>query len=171
MQRLNSCRSFLAIRTSRIPYKRKLSPIGNKIRARCSHGRPFGHNRHGPKSGGCYAPFKGEAGSASNTMWPGPRAEAYLRTKWHLDPSNRLVTIHQCYRDTAVRQDRQTKHTEYLCSQRQSVASLWIKHSKLLSRSLAFINVEFTQVTLTSFPQLQLPRVLLLHANSCYTAF
>jgi len=25
-------------------------------------------------------------------------AEAYLCTKWHLDPSNRLATIHQRYR-------------------------------------------------------------------------
>jgi len=29
---------------------------------RCSDGRPFGHNRHGPKSGGCCAPFRGELG-------------------------------------------------------------------------------------------------------------
>jgi len=35
------------------------------------HGRPFGHNRLGPKFGG-YAPWGG-AGSASNTMLPGPR--------------------------------------------------------------------------------------------------
>ena len=34
-------------------------------------GRPFGHNRHGPKIGGC-APFGG-AGSPCNTMWLGPR--------------------------------------------------------------------------------------------------
>ena len=33
------------------------------------------------------------------------RAEAYLRTKWHLDPSSRLATIHQRYRH-----DRQTGH-------------------------------------------------------------
>jgi len=49
--------------------------------------QPFGHNRHGPKIGGCYAPFWRELG---------PRvalAEAYLRTKWHLDPSRRLATI------------------------------------------------------------------------------
>jgi len=25
-------------------------------------GRPFGHNRHGPKSGGCCAPFRGAVG-------------------------------------------------------------------------------------------------------------
>jgi len=31
------------------------------------------------------------------------RAEAYLHAKFHLDPSNRLATIHQRYR-----QDRQT---------------------------------------------------------------
>ena len=30
------------------------------------HGRPFGHNRHGPK--------RGLLGSPSNTMWPGPRS-------------------------------------------------------------------------------------------------
>jgi len=36
--------------------------------------QPFGHNRHGPKSGGSYAPFgRGGAGSPSNTMWLGPR--------------------------------------------------------------------------------------------------
>jgi len=33
-------------------------------------------------------------------------AEAYLRTKWHPDPSNRLATIHQRYR-----QSRQTGQT------------------------------------------------------------
>ena len=33
--------------------------------------RPFGHNRHGPKIGGC-APLWG-AGSPSNTVWPEPR--------------------------------------------------------------------------------------------------
>jgi len=91
----------------------------------------------GRKLGGC-VPYGGEAGSACNTMWPGPRptfipsgilihpavcpqqtwaenwrrgsapwgewewvrikhkvarAEAYLRTKWHLDPSSSLATI------------------------------------------------------------------------------
>jgi len=30
------------------------------------------------------------AGSPSNTIWPG--AEAYLHTKWHIDPSSRLAT-------------------------------------------------------------------------------
>ena len=28
------------------------------------------------------------------------RAEAYLHEKFHLDPSNRLATIHQCYKQT-----------------------------------------------------------------------
>jgi len=37
-------------------------------------------------------PLSGEAGSPSNTMSPGP--EAYLCTKWHLDPSSHLATIH-----------------------------------------------------------------------------
>jgi len=35
------------------------------------------------------------------------RAEAYLRAKFHLDPSNRLATVHQRYR-----QDRQTDMTD-----------------------------------------------------------
>jgi len=35
--------------------------------------QPFGHNRHGPKIGGCCALFRGRAGSSSNTVWPGPR--------------------------------------------------------------------------------------------------
>jgi len=34
------------------------------------------------------------------------RAEAYLRAKFHLDPSSRLATIHQRHR-----QDRQTDRT------------------------------------------------------------
>jgi len=34
---------------------------------------PFGHDRHGPKIGGC-APFGGRAGSPSNTVRPGPRS-------------------------------------------------------------------------------------------------
>jgi len=36
------------------------------------------------------------------------RAEAYLRAKFHLDPSNRLATIHQRYRQDRTGQDRQT---------------------------------------------------------------
>ena len=39
------------------------------------------------------------------------RAEVYLHAKLHLDPSNRVVTIHQCHRqdrqDSTERQDRQ----------------------------------------------------------------
>jgi len=51
----------------------------------------FGHNRHGPKIGaGGLCPFLGKAGSPSNNV---VRAEAYLHTKWHLDPSSRLATI------------------------------------------------------------------------------
>jgi len=58
-------------------------------------GRPSGHNRHGPKSGGCCDPFRG----SSIYMWRGAdgKWDTYLRTKWHgichLDPSSRLATI------------------------------------------------------------------------------
>jgi len=38
------------------------------------------------------------------------RAEAYLHAKFHLDPSNRLATVHERYRQTdrTDRTDRQT---------------------------------------------------------------
>jgi len=47
----------------------------------------FGHNRHGPKSGGCCAHFAG-GWVAINVAW----AEAYLSTMWHLSPSSRRAT-------------------------------------------------------------------------------
>jgi len=47
--------------------------------------QPFGHIRHGPKIGeGSSPPL---SGSESNVVW----AEAYLRTKWHLDQCSRLA--------------------------------------------------------------------------------
>ena len=46
----------------------------------------------GRKVGGLLCPFRGRgAGYPSNTMSPGN--EAYLRTKWQLDPSSRLAAI------------------------------------------------------------------------------
>jgi len=36
-------------------------------------------------------------------------AEAYLHTKWYLDPSNRLATVHERRRQT---NDRQTDMTD-----------------------------------------------------------
>jgi len=45
----------------------------------------------GRKLGG--VPLRGEGGgSPSSTM---ARADPYLRAKFHLDPSNRLATVHQ----------------------------------------------------------------------------
>jgi len=59
-------------------------------------GRPFGHNRHGLKKGVCCAPFGGgELGPhLTHVAW----AEDHLYTKWHLDLSDRLATIHQRHR-------------------------------------------------------------------------
>jgi len=65
-----------------LPYQAALSSI-----------QPFGHNRHRPKIGWEWVCpfFWGVAGFISNTMSRRPRpAEAYLHTKWHLDPSSRL---------------------------------------------------------------------------------
>jgi len=49
-----------------------------------------GHNRHGPKRGGCCAPFAG-AGTPSSTMWPGPRSTSVPSGVFH--PSSHLATI------------------------------------------------------------------------------
>ena len=52
--------------------------------------QPFGHNRHGPKTGSC-APFRGELRSHLTQRRLGRCL--YLRTKWHFDPFSRLATI------------------------------------------------------------------------------
>jgi len=75
------------------PKPQKLSrKTSNRKRAEFQLSRKLGAVPH----------FRGEgpAGSPSNSVvWAG---EAYFHAKWHLDPSNRLATIH--YRH---RQDRQ----------------------------------------------------------------
>jgi len=64
--------------------------------------QPFGRNRYGPKIGWGLCPFGGgAAGFPSNNV---ARAEAYLLAKSHLDPSNRLATVHERHGQT----DRQT---------------------------------------------------------------
>ena len=66
--------------------------------------QPFGHNGHGLKIGGC-APFFGgvELHGFPSVAW----TEAYIRAKFHLDPSKyRLATIHQRHRQqTGERSD------------------------------------------------------------------
>jgi len=52
----------------------------------------------GRKVGDCWAPLGG--GSWAPFSHNVVMAEAFLRTKWHLDPSNRLVTIHERHRQT-----------------------------------------------------------------------
>jgi len=49
-----------------------------------------GHNRHGPKRGGCRTPFEESSDPVKyNVDWD----EVYFRTKWRLHPSSRLATI------------------------------------------------------------------------------
>ena len=60
--------------------------------------QPFCDNRYGPKLGGGLCPFRGrEMGPPLTQCGP---VEAYQHAKFHLDPSNRLATIHQRYRQT-----------------------------------------------------------------------
>ena len=56
-------------------------------------GRMLGGGRDCARLGGA------GSGSTSNTMWLGPRGTSCL-TKWHLNLSNRLATIHQHCRQT-----------------------------------------------------------------------
>jgi len=61
--------------------------------------RPFGHNRHGPKIGGCCAPLEGSGTPSNNVAW----AEAYFRTNvWHHNPFTRLATIDRAERGGAA---------------------------------------------------------------------
>ena len=53
-------------------------------------------------------PFLGELGSHL-TMWPAPRPTS--DAKFHLDPSNRLATIHQRHRQNRQRQTGQTQQS------------------------------------------------------------
>ena len=72
------------------------SKFAVQVLSSSSDGRLFCHNKHGPKTGGLYPPFFGGGSWVlvyHNVAW----AEAYHRTKWHLDPSSRLATIdHRC---------------------------------------------------------------------------
>jgi len=77
----------------------------------------------GPQSGvGAAVPLSvgGGAGSPSkNVAWA---ESSYLCTKWHLDPSNRLATIHQRHRETGQTGQRSrsigrniTNMAEWIC--------------------------------------------------------
>jgi len=58
----------------------------------CWDGRPFGHNRHGQKSGRllCPCPWGQLDPYLTQVAW----TEAYVCTKWQLDPSSRLAIAH-----------------------------------------------------------------------------
>jgi len=82
-----------------VPFSRELGPrlvqcgLGRGLlpyQAASSSIQPFGHNRHGPKLGRG-ALFAG--GSWVHIEHNVAQADAYLRTKWHLDPCSRLATI------------------------------------------------------------------------------
>ena len=62
----------------------------------------MGRNRYGSKSGRADLPFAwGAASPSNNVAWD----EAYIRTKWHLDPFNLLATI--AYTNVTERQELQ----------------------------------------------------------------
>jgi len=71
--------------------------------------QPFGRNRYGPKIGGL-CPF-GEGEVCPHLTQCG-RAEAYLHAKFRLDPSNRLATVRQRYRQTEQTDRQRTDSIE-----------------------------------------------------------
>jgi len=70
--------------------------------------KPFGRNGYGPKIGGCALLGEGELGPHLTQCVQG---RGLPHAKFYLDPSNRLATIHQRYRQTG--QDRQTGETTF----------------------------------------------------------
>ena len=68
--------------------------------------QPFGPNGYGLKIGGCAPLGEGELGPHLTQCGQGRGLPAVLHAKFHLDPSNRLATIHQRYRQTG-QTDRQ----------------------------------------------------------------
>jgi len=63
----------------------------------------FGYNRYEPKIGGLCSFGVGGAGAWVPIQHIVSGAEAYLHAKFHLDPSNRLATVHERYRQTGQR--------------------------------------------------------------------
>ena len=61
--------------------------------------QPFGRNGYGPKIGGKGCTTLGEGELGPHLTQCG-QAEAYLHAKFHLDPSNRLATVHERYKQT-----------------------------------------------------------------------
>ena len=60
---------------------------------------PWGARQHGPKILGA-VPLLREEELGPHPQHNVARAEAYLRAKFRLDPSNRLATVHERYRHT-----------------------------------------------------------------------
>jgi len=110
-------------------------------------GRPFGHNRHGPKSGGCYVPLVVGTVSTSSKLSPGPRPTSI--------PSGILINPTVCLQYTNVR-ERQTGRrsrsiertvtcsgrpmkiltaTVYCTELKLNIHAQWISTSKLVIKS------------------------------------
>ena len=66
--------------------------------------QPFGRNRYGLKIGEL-SPF-GEGDLGGHLTKCGQGAEAYLRAKFHLDPCNRLATVHERYKQPGLQQSQ-----------------------------------------------------------------
>jgi len=72
------------------------------------------------KNGAGLSSFWGGGWSPSNSVaW----AEAYFRTKWHPNPSNRLATIHRCHRQDRQRSDSIGQTVVRTVAQKMSVRS------------------------------------------------
>jgi len=84
------------------------------------------------------------------------RAEAYLHAKFHLDPSNRLATIHQCYRQdrTGQRSDSIGRTVLQTVAQKLLILSMqekngWDYRRHLYMGVVKIVTLESTPLHLT----------------------
>jgi len=84
-----------------------------------------------------------------NVAWP----EAYLRTKWHLDPSNHFATVHQRYRKTGQRGQR-SRSIGRTCNGRPTSRQVMLLDSpslgvENLTKNLSSCDLELRPMTVT----------------------
>jgi len=90
--------------------------------------QPFGHNGHGPKIGGGAVPLSLE-GSWVPIQHNMAGPEAYMHAKFHLDPSNRLATIHQRHRQKDTHDSTGQLSDSIERTVLQTVAQKWTHYS------------------------------------------
>jgi len=80
------------------------------------------------------------AGSLSNTMWPGPRPTCVMHARFHLDPSNRLATVHERHRQDRQRSDSIGRSVlQTVAQKRLNVYEILYCHCPWLNREVIIV--------------------------------